>query len=502
MKRSYVLLITSLLTYTCVAQTINSKKCSITKNHFGKRSELLKNKLNLPKSSLKATRATDRRMIAQWGFDNFGGTYFVDTTNYNYSSGRGSKFLLDDSMYGFIQPLDFYYEITTQDDENVLQSGSHPILTNITVENNTKLMNTYNTSNQLIEQLEMQWNGSTWDDYYKTIYTYDANGNLILKLRKSWDSGASAWLDTDNDIYTYSNNKVTSAKTEFFNGTSWEKVSEIYNDYDMSNHLVRDSSLYTYNSGTNSYENRYVETITYGTNSFTSTNKSWKLWLNSYRPDDKFVANLLGNKFTDGKYFEYDTLASAFKTIPTNLDSAFYGSNNLISKYISVETAGIGAETVDYTYNTQNQCTQALTNQFGSQYKSDYQYDSYNKMINDKYSENDGINWNVRTDKHYYYETYTPAGIEDIKEINKASLFPNPSSAQSYLSFYAASQYESIIQLCDITGKVIYSINEKASIGDHMVKLPMIGLANGLYFVSIYANNQLQSTLKLQKQND
>lgn len=116
--------------------------------------------------------------------------------------------------------------ITYTYDSNGYQAGiiSHP--------NSWKSLMTNNSSGQILTQINLLWNGSSWDSS-RTTNTYDANGNMLMTIGENYSSG------------------------------SWVLSSKRVNTYDTSNYLTNQIDL-NWNSGTNSWEN--YDSVTYTNN--------------------------------------------------------------------------------------------------------------------------------------------------------------------------------------------------------------------------------------------
>ncbi len=53
----------------------------------------------------------------------------------------------------------------------------------------------------LTEELYQHWDGSNWVNFWKSIYTYDWNNNMIEILGQDWDG--SNWVNSSQYTYTY-----------------------------------------------------------------------------------------------------------------------------------------------------------------------------------------------------------------------------------------------------------------------------------------------------------
>ncbi len=67
--------------------------------------------------------------------------------------------------------------------------------------NSNKDLYTYDDNNNQITCLMQSWNGFTWGNSYKYSYTFDANNNLSEELGQDWNG--STWVNTLKRSYAY-----------------------------------------------------------------------------------------------------------------------------------------------------------------------------------------------------------------------------------------------------------------------------------------------------------
>ena len=71
--------------------------------------------------------------------------------------------------------------------------------------NSDKSEYTYDANGNLTVRIYSDWNSETsqWVNYFKHEYTYDANGNPTVEIYSLWNSETSQWENSDKSEYTY-----------------------------------------------------------------------------------------------------------------------------------------------------------------------------------------------------------------------------------------------------------------------------------------------------------
>lgn len=245
------------------------------------------------------------------------------------------------------------------------------------------------SQNKLTSALNEFYDGTTWQNSYRTTYEYNANNNLANQKEFSWDSSNSTWKIASNQTYTYNNqNKIVNETYEsydFFSGNVNYGYKTIYN-YNASNQIneVIDQEFVN-NVWVNDYKNIY----TYTDNKITELlNEEWNgsAWVLVAKGED-----------------EDDEDASVKAVIN-------YGSNGLVSALIFEEwngTSWISDGRDTYTYNANNKITQSLTQDWNgtayeNEYKAEYTYDANGNLTLEK-----DFDFNNGVFTSNYQESYT-----------------------------------------------------------------------------------------------
>jgi hypothetical protein len=98
---------------------------------------------------------------------------------------------------------------------------------------------------------------------------------------------------------------------------------------------------------------------------------------------------------------------------------------------------------------------------------------------------------------------YVPTGVNKVdRTFTSVSVYPNPAANSATLSFEALKNSDVKIALCDITGKVVKVISSGSIYaGKQLVSIDLNGVNSGLYFVTISADDKIQ-TVKLKVINN
>lgn len=272
--------------------------------------------------------------------------------------------------------------------------------------NSNKTEYTYDGNNNLTEENEFYWvpSDNQWKKSFETIYSYNSNNNAISIVYKDYDTNTntisqqrrtnysynsdrkiiqfidqnfenSAWVDYYKTDLAYSNNRISSGLSYYWNGTEWlfseEEGSQIIINYNangtinnsennnwdgVSNWVAYYKSVYTYNAnnrvtkdvgqtwdGTNWVAN-YSSEYTYDTNG------------NVIKDDEFYFTNgVLSGSYTDTFVFDTTKLMSSF-THPfkdkTGLEF-FFSGDPIVNKILS-KTSDNNRTTYNYGEATAN----------------------------------------------------------------------------------------------------------------------------------------------------
>jgi hypothetical protein len=86
-------------------------------------------------------------------------------------------------------------------------------------------------------------------------------------------------------------------------------------------------------------------------------------------------------------------------------------------------------------------------------------------------------------------------GLQNLTIDKKSvSVYPNPASNNTSISFTSAESTPIVVTLSDITGRNIYSLSTNATAGANRLSVDLSAFNNGLYILNLTANNQVLST--------
>jgi hypothetical protein len=80
------------------------------------------------------------------------------------------------------------------------------------------------------------------------------------------------------------------------------------------------------------------------------------------------------------------------------------------------------------------------------------------------------------------------SGIAEIKNISDFSVYPNPFTNQTAISFHSDQKAQYLVRLLDLTGKVLYDEHIQALPGINRFEINNLHLGNGFYLISLSNN--------------
>ncbi len=261
----------------------------------------------------------------------------------------------------------------------------------------------YDTVGNLLSDISL--NGSSLDYYDKTIYSYNAQGQLTTILRQYYNSGA--WTNSYLTTYAYdgSGNNI-SQEVQQWAVPAWQAYEYYYYTYDGTNDQLT-SLLLRFNTTTLVYDSARLITMTYN-----SPGQMYDSLSQAY-------ANP-GWANTSIAWFQYDQ----------------YGNrDNITSQRWNTSTN---------TWGVARDYQKAIDFNSVGQYQSMSQYTW----------ETATSTWLNTYDYHWWYSGYYPSGIDEIKTIT-SSVYPNPFTRSFTVAFDAESAGAATLKLYDMDGRLI-----------------------------------------------
>jgi len=87
-------------------------------------------------------------------------------------------------------------------------------------------------------------------------------------------------------------------------------------------------------------------------------------------------------------------------------------------------------------------------------------------------------------------------GVKDIEGLSYMNVFPNPTSGDATLDFYLNESLYGEVAMFDITGRLVFRLDQQFELGQNQLTLPTNNVANGIYMIRLMAENGVK-TLKL-----
>jgi hypothetical protein len=94
-------------------------------------------------------------------------------------------------------------------------------------------------------------------------------------------------------------------------------------------------------------------------------------------------------------------------------------------------------------------------------------------------------------DTQTYIIHKAPLSVLPIKSVAGLTIFPNPASNKAAIEYELAGSQAIQLKVTDVTGRVVYRLDEEQSAGKHKLDIPTIGLNAGLYSVSLQTGQEL-----------
>jgi len=278
-----------------------------------------------------------------------------------------------------------------------------------------------------------------WINNSKIESTYQNDSTLLHDLIYVWDDAKGSWAISDQNLYTYINNRLSEMLMQYWTGSAWATTAH---------------ALYEFNSG-----NQITRELIQNWNGISWDNFSQYIY--TYDSNNKLTENLL-QFFTNYSWVNY------------RLSGYTYDNNNNLTERL---------------YKRWDQATGLLTS---ASYKYLYTYNAGNLNTQTIYQRWNTTNpdWvnSIRTD--YYYSIHVVFGITPTENQNTLAIYPNPATNMLFVKGLTATSVISI-----------YDLNSKLLIRNQMTnnQIDIADLPAGLYTLRM-ENSKGRSTVKFIKQ--
>lgn len=349
---------------------------------------------------------------------------------------------------------------------------------------------TYNTHNDVTEQLYQSYSGSIWSDATKITNTYDAHYNLLSSLSEVWTSTNNQWRNQAEIVHTFDAQDNMTYKLDRHwdvNQSAWVNDDNSTYTYNSSN-LMSTETQQTWTTSTNSWLNSLKDTYSYDifNNLSGITEQMWNAATSSWVNSLKIVVTFSGSDMLSAVISDWDAASSTW----VNSDKILYtydSNHNMLSETDQVWDTGTNAWTNSYmytnTYNNLNKPVSQLTQDWNTNTnawqnikRSSYTYDNNGNqliVLEEDWTNNQWVNSQRTSD---FFNCTTVGLSEQTKNSGFLKIYPNPAQSEFYVK--TEKNYTSI-RVLDISGKeVVYS-------GENKNVISVSALENGIYFIQL-----------------
>ena len=292
----------------------------------------------------------------------------------------------------------------------------------------------YDSYGNQTEQLSYSsWNGSAWGNGFRNVYTYDLNNNQTQDSAQYWDG--AMWFDSYKFDYTWTGGQLIEEMDHYWSGSAWYESGKY--DYIYTNGQMSGLTSYIWDGTNWKNDENYVNIV-------------WYIW--------------------NGPLSENSLLTSYTQQVP---------NGNLWKDTIKV----------NFTYNSFGNQTDYLEQYMPNatyltsyQQKNSYQYNGNNSMMEgvEQLWVNDSIGLR-NSAKREFSDFFQYTGINEIIIENKVTVYPNPFSTQTTISFEKEIK-NATIMIMDMMGKEIKTQNFS---GPELI-IEKAEMKAGIYFLQIY----------------
>ncbi|WP_187261090.1 T9SS type A sorting domain-containing protein [Pontibacter beigongshangensis] len=344
---------------------------------------------------------------------------------------------------------------------------------------------TYDQYGNETENLHEQWNGSAWElnGGWKSDHTYNANGKITETIERNWRN--NAWELYYRYVYSYNGNNQLLTITEY--------------DVDASEWLLEGSYTLAYANATGGPTSlTYMEPNRDGVmvNSERVIDIAWHSFSNSrpgYELFDQPIKSYVSQVWEDGQWVNDE-----------KYDATFGANGSYVGTYQEWEN---GTWVNDYretvTYDERGNLVlsedeRRIAGAWVKDYGFKYTY-TYNTAGNLAESVQQNYNTGTRAYENTYRIVYSNFQVITSAPLAAAELsteiYPNPTADKITLS-YKQPGSQATLQITDIAGRIVFE--KQLPYAVQQQELDLSNFPAGLYMLRLRAGNAV-STTKIMK---
>ncbi|MCK5148523.1 T9SS type A sorting domain-containing protein [bacterium] len=163
----------------------------------------------------------------------------------------GYSYNADTQSYSFMTKSEYSYDVSGNIQEEIISGYLNGAWTN-----QTRDVNSY-ANGKITETLRYNYSNNTWQQYEKTTYTQNGENLLTQILFQEWDG--QSWINIRRSVYTYNTGILEHREQQNYTNGAWvNSVKEIFAHNGQQQQISLE--LYTWNSGQYQLSSRTLTT--------------------------------------------------------------------------------------------------------------------------------------------------------------------------------------------------------------------------------------------------
>lgn len=337
--------------------------------------------------------------------------------------------------------------------------------------NSTKFTATYDTYNNNLTSLSQAWNTATntWVNFRSIVNVYDASNNRLSYTMKEWDTTTSMWLNKTADAYVYdANNNELSSIEQVGDTLTWVNNYRTLSTYDVSNNQLS-SILQSWD--VSSWDNVEGDIYTYTPANKIATAITIIWFAGAWDSISKGIATYNADGELISSLGQVETIGTTVM-INQNMNTYTYdAAHDLLTNHSQLWNTATSAWD-ENGFTTNSSFTDMLpglviekkwdttTSTFVNATLDTNTYNSYGQLTATYSSTwNDTISaWKPATNYdigyHYYY-SLIPTSVKNVSNNCTASVYPVPAKDMLHVSIIWNESQAFSIEIMDMSGRTV-----------------------------------------------
>lgn len=334
-----------------------------------------------------------------------------------------------------------------------------------------KSLYTYNAQGQQTESLGQMWNGTSWENNYRQQSTFDANGNETSYLSQYWQNGAWQTSYGDQYIFTYNAaNQLVEVISKQFQSSTGTYVNDRRETYTLTSGQISLAVVQKWQGNAWVNDEQYVDVIWHDAAKRQLASYRWQEWNGAAYVDSARYSYTWGVGTSSVVVTErptgpntwapserYSSSSDAYGN-HTGYQEELWRNNSWVTLY---------GERSQLTYTP----TFAVRRQIAQRYDpQSEQWENYTR-----------INYSS-------FQTFIVFGLAEDQLAATSPLYPNPAAATDRVTLEIPDLTEAAAlpgEVRNALGQVVQTFAAQPEAGRHVARLEASGLPVGFYMVRV-----------------